>query len=271
MDVFFHVGLGKTGSTYLQHKFFPKLKGLHYIKHTKYKHALDIIGQARNDRYFVSREFDRQFLDEVKKFSAKYPDAYPIMVLRRQDSWIASQYRRFTKNGRGLYFNEFVDLKNNKGRWDIGEMEFYPKIEQLEHYFSQKPLVLLYEELRNNPEVFFQKIANYSGSTFDINHVSLKPKHSSYSEKQLLVVRRKTRKLLQRFSEEKIDSTKTGRRLRKIFTHLLMYFHWLAPKSAYANETLIDKEDLNAIREHFKEDWAKCMEYIELNAPTVVL
>lgn len=271
MDIFFHVGLGKTGSTYLQHKFFPKLKGIHYMHHTKYKKALDIISVGRFDRYFVSREFDRQFLDEIKKFSAKYPDTHPIMVLRRQDSWIASQYRRFTKNGRGLYFKEFIDIENNEGRWDISEMEFYPKIEQLEQYFTKKPLVLLYDELRSNPELFFKKIATYTGTTFDINDISLKPKHRSYSEKQLLVVRRKTRKLLQKFSEEKIDSTKTGRRLRKTFTHLLMYFHWLAPKSAYVNETLIDKEDLNAIREYFKEDWAKCLAYIESNAPTVAL
>lgn len=269
MDIFFHVGLGKTGSTYLQHKFFPNLKGIHYIRHTKYKKALEIIGLGKHERYFVSREFDRQFLDEITKFAAKYPETHPIMVLRRQDSWIASQYRRFTKNGRGLLFKEFVDLENNNGRWDISEMEFYPKIEQLEQYFTKKPLVLLYDELRNNPDSFFQKIAAYSKTTYNADAISLSPKHSSYSEKQLLVVRRRTRKLLEKYNEEKIDRTKTGRRFRKVFTHLIMYFHWLAPNSAYKNEVLIDKKDLEDIRNHFKTDWDKCLAYIEANAPQI--
>ena len=29
-EVFFHVGLGKTATTYLQYQFFPKLRGIHY-------------------------------------------------------------------------------------------------------------------------------------------------------------------------------------------------------------------------------------------------
>lgn len=269
MDIFFHVGLGKTGSTYLQHKFFPKLKGIHYIHHTNYKKSLEIISRKEYDRYFVSREFDRQFLKEIKKFAAAYPDTHPIMVLRRQDSWIASQYRRFTKNGRGIYFNEFVDLKENKGRWDIAEMNFYEKIEQLEHYFNKKPLVLLYDELRNEPKTFFKKIAAYTNTTYDLKDISLAPKHKSYNTKQLLLVRRVSRKMLQKVSEEKMDSTKTGRRIRKIATHLIMYFHWLVPKSKFEDEKLIEQHELDAIRDHFAEDWQKCLKYIEQNAPGV--
>ena len=30
-EIFFHVGTGKTGSTFLQSRIFPKLKGIHYI------------------------------------------------------------------------------------------------------------------------------------------------------------------------------------------------------------------------------------------------
>lgn len=269
MDIFFHVGLGKTGSTYLQHKFFPKLQGVHYIHHTNYKKSIDIIGRGKHDRYFVSREFDRQFLREIKKFSQAYPHTYPIMVLRRQDSWIASQYRRFTKNGRGIYFNEFVDLKENKGRWDIAEMNFYEKIQQLESHFNQKPLVLLYDELRNDPETFFKKIAAYTNTTYNIKDISLAPKHISYNTKQLLLVRKVARKVLKRISEERIDHTKTGRRMRKVLTHLIMYFHWVVPASKFKDEALIDPAELEAIRDYFDEDWQKCMNYIKSNDPKI--
>lgn len=269
MDIFFHVGLGKTGSTYLQHKFFPKLNGIHYIHHTNYKKSIEIIGHKKHERYFVSREFDRQFLAEIKKFTAVYPDAHPIMVLRRQDSWIASQYRRFTKNGRGIYFKEFVDLENNKGRWDIKEMNFYEKIEQLEHYFNKKPLVLLYDELRKDPISFFRKIATYSNTTFNEKDISLSPKHKSYSENQLLHVRRISRKMLRNIDENKMDSKKWGRRMRKIVTHLIMYFHWILPNSKIEGEVLIEQKDLENIKNHFAEDWEKCLNYINNNAPKI--
>ena len=269
MDIFFHVGLGKTGSTYLQHKFFPKLKGIHYIHHTNYKKSFDIIGRKKHNRYFVSREFDRQFLTEIKKFSAAYPNTYPIMVLRRQDSWIASQYRRFTKNGRGIYFKEFIDIDNNNGRWDKKELNFYEKIEQLEEYFNQKPLVLLYDELRKDPVNFFKKIASYTNTTFNPESISLAPKHKSYSEKQLLHVRRISRKMLQKVDEKKMDNTKSGRRMRKITTHLIMYFHWLLPSSKINGEILIDPKDLEDIKHKYAEDWQKCLDYIDQNAPNI--
>ncbi len=96
-EIIFHVGLGKTGSSYLQQHFFPKLKGIHYIPTSRYRFSPKIITKRHHQKYLVSREFDRQFDREVEWFSAMYPDARPVMVLRRHDSWIASQYRRQVK------------------------------------------------------------------------------------------------------------------------------------------------------------------------------
>ena len=41
--IFFHVGLAKTGSTFLQKNFFPKLKNIKYISTHKYKRCINII------------------------------------------------------------------------------------------------------------------------------------------------------------------------------------------------------------------------------------
>jgi hypothetical protein len=109
-EIFFHVGLGKVASTYLQHSFFPQLQGIHYIKTSKYKHSPEIIAKGEYDRYFVSREFDQQLEDEVRWFSGFYPQARPIIIFRRHDSWIASQYRRYVKNGGYLPFKGFFDV-----------------------------------------------------------------------------------------------------------------------------------------------------------------
>jgi hypothetical protein len=43
MEIYFHVGLGKTGTKFLQHEFFPKITGIYYIKPQKYIRAKSII------------------------------------------------------------------------------------------------------------------------------------------------------------------------------------------------------------------------------------
>ena len=67
-QIYFHVGLGKVASTYLQHEVFPKLKGIHYLPTGKYKRSKSIIPQLEVAKVLVSREFDRQFEDEVRWF-----------------------------------------------------------------------------------------------------------------------------------------------------------------------------------------------------------
>ena len=66
-NIYFHVGLAKTGSTFLQNNFFPKLQNIKYISTHKYRRCIDIINNTNYDSYLISREFDRQLEGEVKK------------------------------------------------------------------------------------------------------------------------------------------------------------------------------------------------------------
>lgn len=109
-EIYFHVGTGKTGTTYLQMKVFPFVKGIHYIPTNRYRRIFDILKDSKEPRILVSREFDRQMEREVKKFAEHYSDnVQPIVVFRRQDSYIASQYRRFVKNGYQGDLKSFLD------------------------------------------------------------------------------------------------------------------------------------------------------------------
>jgi len=46
-EVYFHVGLGKTASTYLQYQLFPKLKGIKYFQRSSYKRYHKIIEKGK--------------------------------------------------------------------------------------------------------------------------------------------------------------------------------------------------------------------------------
>ena len=269
-EIYFHVGLGKVASTYLQYNVFPKLEGIHYIQRTKYKKSIDIIKKGEYDKYLVSREFDRQFEDEVKWFSSHFPDTKVIICFRRNDGWIASQYRRAVKNGFYWDFKEFFDLDDpEESYWEHDQVLFYPKIEQIEKYFTQKPLCLFHEELKNDPWVFFDKISQFTGTTYDKSKVSLKVKHSSYTEKQLLVLRafcRKYKKKPPGMPSNRILHWLTYRPWWLLF-HLIMYAAALFPESWVPDEKLESEDYKKRIREAYQEDWEKVKAYARSNNP----
>ena len=233
-QIYFHVGLGKTGTTYLQYALFPKLKGIHYIQRTKwYQGVIDGIKGSNFPSYLVSREFDVQMEEEVSRFAQHFPDAHPIIVFRRHDGWIASQYRRFAKNGIHVDFDGFIDIDHDQGMWKLNELIFMDKIRLLEKTFTHKPLVLFQEDLKRDPYAFFDQIAAFTGSTYEREAVSLSAIHPSYEEKQLKAVRKFSRFL---FPAQETRSRKTllgwlqWRRLQ-ITSYLIMYAALLLPAS----------------------------------------
>ena len=149
--IYFHVGTGKTGTTFLQYRIFPELKGIHYIQRTRYRKAKKIINRTHYAKYLISREFDQQLEEQVKLFAADFPDTIPIIVFRRHDDYIASQYRRFVKNGFTGGFTDFFDVENDKGYFRKTDLDYSRQIKILEENFNSKPVVLFYDELRNNP------------------------------------------------------------------------------------------------------------------------
>ena len=184
-EVYFHVGLGKVASKYLQHSVFPLFKNIRYIPTTRFYKCIPEIRKGKHPSYLVSREFDNQFEREVTRFAKEFPDAHPIMLLRRHDDWIASQYRRSAKNGFTAPFSEFINLEDNTGKFNRESLDFFGKIELLEKLYKNKPLVLIYDDLLADRMAFLEKIASYCNATFDRKKIPLKARHTSYTEKQI--------------------------------------------------------------------------------------
>ncbi len=266
-EIFFHVGLGKTATTYLQYKVFPKLKGIYYIQRTRYKKSLKLIEQSAQQKIFVSNEFDQQLEKEAKWFSTRHPDAKVLIVFRRHDSWIASQYRRLVKNGFSKPFNDFFDIEHDRGVWKHSDLDYFSKIQIIEKYFTHKPLVLFYEDMKRDPFTFIDAIAHYTGTTYDKADISLDSVHRSYNEKQLKIFRQLSKRLfyfdipraqqpvlkwLQRISKQSIQ-------------YPLLYLALLIPERFVSKEPLIPEEQLQCIRQHFADDWQRCIDYAKKN------
>ncbi len=268
-EVFFHVGLGKVASTYLQYKVFPKFKNIRYIQRTKYWKSPQIIQKSNYNKFLISREFDKYLERESKFISGYFPDAKPIIILRRHDSWIASQYRRYAKNGYPWSFTEFFDHKNDTGQWGKKELRFYDKIRTLEKYFSNKPLVLFYDEMKKDPMEFIDRLARYMGAEYNPDDISLSKKHISYNEKQMKATLAVGRKInIQphiRLKNKVLD------KLRHFYVaairYTTLYTALMLPDSWFSEEPLIPQPVLNEIRESYRDDWEKCLEYARVNNP----
>jgi hypothetical protein len=63
-------------------------------------------------KFLISCEFDKQFERETEDFSKFFPDTGIIIVFRRHDEWILSQYKRTIKNGFHVKFKDFFNLEN---------------------------------------------------------------------------------------------------------------------------------------------------------------
>ncbi len=250
IEIFFHLGLGKVASTYLQYAFFPKLQGIHYIQRTRYRFTPKIVADNPGKRFFVSREMDQQLEAEVIRFAHNFPQTKAILLLRRHDSWIASQYRRHVKNGSPMTFTEFFDVEKDEGWWSKSELEFFKKIQIIEKHFEHKPLVLFHDDLKEDPYGFMDKIADYLGASYSREEVSLAAIHKSYNEKQLQVMRSVSRILFKKapvFSKNRVLNW-FQRRSRLLLCYLILYGALLVPESWVKSEILTPEGELEKIR-----------------------
>ncbi len=266
-EIFFHIGLGKTGTTFLQYRAFPFFSGLEYIQRTRFRKAKEIIRTSSSSRFFISFECDQQLEDVAKDWAMTFPDTRPIIVFRRHDSWIASQYRRFVKNCHVKEFKELYHLDGSSGLFKEKDLLFYPMVEMLELTFNKRAIVLLYDDMRADPKGFITNMAAMMGSDIDLSKVNFSNKHSSYSEKQLKGLRASQKYI--NLKKKVIFKNRTMEFFRKTAVngtrYLILAVSRFVPDSKFSEKPLVTEGELSALREVFASDWDKIVERAKRN------
>ena len=255
-EVFFHVGLGKVASTYLQKNIFPRLKGISYISTHQYKKSKLIIPKLKDQKVLVSREFDRQFEEEVRWFTNDYPNARIIILFRRHDDWIASQYKRHVKNGFFKPFREFIDINADQGFWKQRELVYADKLKIIEDCCQYPPLILCYDDLVANPQRFVRNLTDYLEIP-PMTDVPTEKVHKSFSEKQLKVLRAFCRRFVGIVPANHQNKMKHWLLYRPVWAlyHLILYVAYFFPVSRVQDDPLIELDELQMIQERFENDW----------------
>ena len=262
-NIYFHVGLAKTGSTFLQNNFFPKLQNIKYISTHKYRRCIDIINNTNYDSYLISREFDRQLEGEVKKILNHFPETKIIIVFREHKKWISSQFKRFSKNGYHFKFEDFYN-NTNSGYWKNEDMIYIDKINIIKKYSKYDPLVLNFDELKINPHSYLTKISEYTNSNYKKSNISLNVVHKSYSEKQLIFLKGFCRIFKPNppkyYADNKLKHWLYFRPWWLLF-HLVMYVAYFLPKNMIVKKPLIDNNYLEKTMKKYKSDWDEILKY----------
>jgi len=164
-NIIFHVGLHKTGTTFLQRNVFYNMKNINFFctDGRQFTGVKDIdknkINLISNEWYsgdpHVSKDFTRYKIG--LDIATKYPDSKVIVVFREKNSWMKSLYSQYIKNGGTYNFERWKrDFFNEKYLDFKGYEKFLQKN-------FKKVLVLWFEDLRKNPDNFIKSICDFIG------------------------------------------------------------------------------------------------------------
>jgi hypothetical protein len=167
----FHVGLHKTGTTFLQGEVFPRLNGIQYLR---WRNLEYLIRLDETNRYLVSCEglSGRTFagLDErrtgLSRLAQMFPRARVIIGVRRHGDFLASLYSQYLRYGGTESFSGFLDPNRQRDRFPFNRMEvsFRTIVESTQDAFGVAPLVFDMAEMFRSPETFLDELCTYTGS-----------------------------------------------------------------------------------------------------------
>lgn len=212
LQIFIHAGMMKTATTFLQRRVFPRIPGVHFVawdthffahefQRIKYGCPFCFIEEMREGfkRYLESFDEDKVLISDeaitgpgnrskeigtmVLVMKAVFPSARMLLVLREQCSFLRSFYLhnlresnkrspavfvRYSKKDKG--FIEF-DLDAYASHLDVRFFEYKALVQLLRSNFPSAH-VLLFEQLKLNPQEFAAGLSEWLGEPVSLEGVS---------------------------------------------------------------------------------------------------
>jgi hypothetical protein len=168
--LYLHIGLHKTGTSFLQREVFPKFQGIKFVHGTNIERYLCL---KEGEDYFASYEGLSGPLGSshterdvcIKRLSEFFPNAKILISFRRHDDFIVSHFKQHLHKGGTLLFEEFFDIESDSGRYKREDFLFHNKIESVIRHFGSMPFVFLYEEINRDLEGLLRDIGDFIGAT----------------------------------------------------------------------------------------------------------
>jgi len=192
-----HIGMQRTGTTFLQHELFPKLN-IRYITPEFFEHGqIEMLAEFHhyimeedtlisNENFYCdmfSKEDTRfERLDLIHKL---FPHAKIIFAIRNKETLKKSWYKKSI--GLGATWDYETFLKNI----NTNVFNYEPYIEKLKQYFNEV-YIYRFEDFKKTPEKITREICDFIGvKTPKIKKETYKTKWNiGYTEKQIKIARK---------------------------------------------------------------------------------
>ncbi len=164
-----HIGYPKTGTTWLQKEFFPRVNQYEkLIKSPILKNIYnpDVSQQNLNKIFKPYTEKTNLIISDedlvtdkpnhpspfIKAERIKYlfPDAHIVLFIRNQNDILVSAYDQYIKGGGTLHFKKYIALLIEAGK--INHWQYHKIIQKYFSLFGKNNIkIFLFEDFKNNP------------------------------------------------------------------------------------------------------------------------
>jgi hypothetical protein len=218
-ELFIHIGLHKTATTFLQDEIFPNLEGLHYTRKeditelireiTIHDQTISNIDSIKDrlaatfsgDRNLISGESlsGNPFLQYINrtntldKLRSMFPNAKIIIGIRSQVGIIASMYKQYIKCGGVKTLSDLtappMDIHQPAYEYfNLSTFKYNALIKKIEDCFGRDNLyIYVYEDLIDNQARFLSGLLNFLGATLPT--IKPQPKNISPSDSEICLMR----------------------------------------------------------------------------------
>ncbi|HKK82025.1 MAG TPA: hypothetical protein VJ909_07245 [Prolixibacteraceae bacterium] len=252
--IFFHLGLPKTASTFLQLEIFPQLHELEYYKKhhfKKYKTLLPSEGKS----YLFTSEKDNGLIEEFDNIKTLFPDnSYVILAFRPHYKWLVSKYKNHIRKFGHIRFNDFFSV-DNPSHFEMAP-DYYSRIaDRCIEKFGDRVLLLNFEELKTSPDIFLRKIYQFLGLGDEEIRYSNRVVKKAFSNRQVKILRAFNNIHRYKQYHSKLKPIKfIHYKYHHFMVHIVAFFARFIPvrTNDFENEL---KQNQSKIENHFRADW----------------
>lgn len=174
-ELFIHVGLPKTATTFLQEEVYPRIENVAFLGKAKKLDFFQVYTEPR-EKFLISHEhllacpFERypngwlgEFRTRLGLLAQRFPDARIMISFREHEALLTSYYKEYiSKPGRPyLTLDEFFDVRGNTGLVRFEDLRYMDLIELIQSHFRQPVFAFLFEDVVHNLPVFLRDLGLY--------------------------------------------------------------------------------------------------------------
>lgn len=266
MQTIVHIGMHKTGTTFLQKEVFPKCTNFHHLHNKSLRSIYHPSKGGSKQHLLVSDEllsgnpYDENTFDDFKLkmdiIRDMFGDPKILVAFRKHGSYVTSIYNQYLQQGNNMDMPDFFNLKNT-GLLKIEDVTYVDRINYLKELFSDVT-IYTYDDFKSAPQSITEQICTRLGLTIEgaVNY-GIQHNQSISSAIQHKTIRRLNR----------LNSILGGILTNKYFKRWNLTPRKIAQrrlKGVESKKWAPDKSYITEIEQHFEQDWETVLQQVSI-------